>query len=53
MKDTLILSTELKLFNSHERPRQNFSLQHQYNINQMSDENKEKYQYGNNWLIQY
>ena len=53
MKDTLILSTELKPFNSHERPRQNFSLQYQYNINQMSDENKEKYQYGNNWLIQY
>ena len=53
MKDTLILSTELKPFNSHEWPRQNFSLQYQYNINQISDENKEKYQYGNNWLIQY
>ena len=24
-----------------------------YNINQTSDENKEKYQYGDNWLIQY
>ena len=24
-----------------------------YNINQISDENKEKYQYGDNWLIQY
>ena len=23
------------------------------NINQISDENKEKYQYGDNWLIQY
>ena len=35
-------------FNSHEWPRQNFSLQYQieYNINQMSDENKEKYQFG-------
>ena len=32
--------------NSHEWPRQNFSLQYQYNINQMSDENKEKYKFG-------
>ena len=24
-----------------------------YNVNQMSDENKEKYQIGDNWLIQY
>ena len=48
MKDTLILSTELKPFNSHEWPRQNFSLQYQYNINQISDENKEKYQFGDN-----
>ena len=24
-----------------------------YNINQISDENKEKYEYGDNWLIQY
>ena len=30
-------------FNSHEWPRQNFSLHYQYNINQISDENKEKY----------
>ena len=30
-----------------------FSLQYQYNINQISDENKENYQFGNNWLIQY
>ena len=35
-------------FNSHEWPRQNFSLQYQYNINQISDENKEKYQFGDN-----
>ena len=35
-------------FNSHEWPRQNFSLQDQYNINQISDENKEKYQFGDN-----
>ena len=38
---------------SHDWPRQNFSLQYQYNINQISDENKEKYQFGDNWLIQY
>ena len=30
-------------FNSHKWPRQNFSLQYQYNIDQTSDENKEKY----------
>ena len=35
-------------FNSHEWPRQNFSLQYQYNVNQISDENKEKYQLGDN-----
>ena len=40
-------------FHSHEWPRQNFPLQYQYNINQLSDENKEKYQFGNNYLIQY
>ena len=28
-------------------------LQYQYNINQISDENKEKYQFGDNQLIQY
>ena len=34
-------------------PRQNFSLQYQYNFNQISDENKEKYQFGDNYTIQY
>ena len=34
--------------NSHEWLRQNFSLQYQYNINQISDENKEQYQFGDN-----
>ena len=34
--------------NFHEWPRQNFSLQYQYNTNQISDENKEKYQFGDN-----
>ena len=31
-------------FDSQEWPRQNFSLQNQYNIKQTSDENEEKYQ---------
>ena len=38
-------------FNSHELPRQNFSLQYQNNIKQTSDENKEKYQLGDYKLI--
>ena len=33
--------------------QENFSLQYQYNINQISDENKEKHQFGANKLIQY
>ena len=41
-------SVEFYSFNSHEWPRQNFSLQYQYNVNQTSDENKEKYQFGDN-----
>ena len=40
-------------FDSHEGPRQNFSLQNQCNIKQTSDENKEKYQLGDYKLIQY
>ena len=32
----------LQPFNSHEWPRQNFSLEYHYNVSQMSDENKEK-----------
>ena len=32
-----------KPFNSHKWPRQNFSLQYQYNIKQTSDKNIEKY----------
>ena len=32
---------EHKPFNSHEWPRENFSLQYQYNIKQTSDESKE------------
>ena len=40
-------------FDSHEWPRQNFSLQNQYNIKQTSDNNKEKYQLGDYKLIQY
>ena len=34
--------------NSHEWPRQNFSLKYQYDINQISDENKEKDQFEDN-----
>ena len=34
----------LKTFHSHKRPRQNFSLQYQYNIKQAGDENREEYQ---------
>ena len=34
-------------------PFQNISLQYQYNIEQTSDENKEKYQLGDYKLIQY
>ena len=30
-----------------------FSLRYRYIINQMSDENKEKYQFGDNKLTQY
>ena len=35
-------------FNSHEWPRQNFSLQYQYSVNQVSYENKENYQFRDN-----
>ena len=38
-----ILKFRFKAFHSHEWPRQSFSLQYQYNVNQISDENKEKY----------
>ena len=31
-------------FHSNKWPRQNFSLQHQYNIKQAGDENREEYQ---------
>ena len=41
-------------YNSHEWPRQNFSLQYRCHISQMSYENKEKFpQFGDNRLIQY
>ena len=33
--------------------RQNFSLQYQYNIKQISDEYRGKYQFGDYKLIQY
>ena len=37
----------------YEWSRQNFFLQYQYNINQASDKNREKYQLGDYELIQY
>ena len=42
------LSTSSPNFNSHDWPRKNVSLQYQYKINQLSVENKEKYQFGDN-----
>ena len=39
-------------FKSYEWPSQNFSLQYQYNITQVSDGNKEKYQLWDYQLIQ-
>ena len=41
------------LIKSHLWHRQNFSLRHQYNSKQTSNENKEKYQLGDYWLIQF
>ena len=40
-------------FKSHEWPRQNLFLRYKYNIKVISDMNKEKYQFGDNYLIQY
>ena len=40
-------------FHPHQWPRENFSLQYQYNIKQTSDENKERYQFGDYQLVQY
>ena len=42
----------LQPFKSHWWPRKNFSLHYQYNIKRTSNENKEKYQLGDYWLIQ-
>ena len=40
--------SKIKPFNFHQWSRYNFSLHYQYNINQISDESKEKYQFGDN-----
>ena len=40
-------------FDSHKWPRENFSLQYQYNIKQKKDEDEEKYKLGDYWLIQF
>ena len=37
-------SIDVKTFHSHKWPRQNFSLQYQYNIKQAGDENREECQ---------
>ena len=55
LMDWPVVYSDLTLwpFHSHEWPRQNFSLQYQYNIKQTSDESIEKYQLGDYKLIQY
>ena len=45
MKATFKLFILIQPFNSHVWPRQNFSLQYQYNINQTGYKNKEKYKF--------
>ena len=42
-----------KPLNFHERPRQNFFFQYQYNIQYTSDKIKSKYQLGDYQLIQH
>ena len=48
---SLSLSQFFLPFNSHEWPRQNFSLQYQHSIKQTSDENKEEYQLGDYYYL--
>ena len=50
---SLPLVNNLKPFESHEKPRQNFSLEHQYKIKTTSDEKRDIYQLGDYYLIQY
>ena len=50
--DYKITTQQLTLY-SHEWPRQNFSLQHQYSVKQTSYENLQKLTRGFNNLIQY
>ena len=45
VKATMEELTANQSFNSHEWPRQNFSLQYQYNNKQTGDENREKYKF--------
>ena len=42
-----------ELLNSHKWQRENFSQQYQYNVKQTGEENWEKYQLGDCWMIQY
>ena len=58
IKNSTKIKCSYSLFYSRvdqEWPRQNFSLQHWYNIKQTRDRNKEKiiYLWGDYWLIQY
>ena len=50
----VVITSVMKMLtlNSHEWPRQNFSLLYQHNIKQTSDENREKYQLGDYKVIQ-
>ena len=52
-KNSLPSQTDQTFQSNFEWPRQNFSLQYQYNSKETSNENKEKYQLGDYKLIQY
>ena len=53
INETILDIHKDRAFKSHKWPRQNFSSQYQYNIKQISYENKERYQLGDYKLIQY
>ena len=47
------MKSPILTFKSQSWPRENFSLHHQYDIKQTRNENKEKYQSGDYWLVQF
>ena len=53
INETILDIHKERAFKSHKWPRQNFSSQYQYNIKQISYENKERFQLGDYKLIQY